>query len=157
MTTKRALPESNQEHIYGFDKDYRCDPWDRPDLNDQSSLTFKEHPFAPNKGHKAENAHNKQFMSQPFKDDNNSSNTTKKHNLPDDSPVSLNSIKEYMTEKDGDTCILISTTLLQKPRRLLYLPIEFDERTMDGLVYLETFINAMSWSDYNMIKMNSDN
>ena len=39
---------------------------------------------------------------------------------------------------------------------MLYLPLEFGERTMDGLVDSGAFINAMSWSDYNTIKMNSD-
>ena len=32
MTTKRPLPASDQERIYLFDKVYRCDPWDKPDL-----------------------------------------------------------------------------------------------------------------------------
>ena len=39
---------------------------------------------------------------------------------------------------------------------MLYLPLEFGI-TMDGLVDSGAFINAMSWSDYNAIKMNSDN
>ena len=47
MTTMRPLPASDQERIHVFDKDYRCDPWDRPDLYDQSSLTSKEQPIAP--------------------------------------------------------------------------------------------------------------
>ena len=36
------------------------------------------------------------------------------------------------------------------------MPLEFSEITMDGLVDSGAFINAMSWSDYNAIKMNSD-
>ena len=40
---------------------------------------------------------------------------------------------------------------------MLYLPLEFGELTMDGLVDSGAFINAMSWSDYNAIKMSSDN
>ena len=40
---------------------------------------------------------------------------------------------------------------------MLHLPLEFGELTMDGLVDSGAFINAMSWSDYNAIKMNSDN
>ena len=39
---------------------------------------------------------------------------------------------------------------------MLYLLLEFGEITMDGLVESGAFINAMSWSDYNAIKMNSD-
>ena len=42
MTTKRKLPQSDQERIYVYDKDYICDPWDRPDIYDQSSLTSKK-------------------------------------------------------------------------------------------------------------------
>ena len=42
-------------------------------------------------------------------------------------------------------------------QRMLYLPLEFSEITMDGLVDSGAFFNAMSWSDYNAIKMNSDN
>ena len=37
-----------------------------------------------------------------------------------------------------------------------YLPLEYDERTSDGLVDSGAFINAMSWSDNTMIKFNSD-
>ena len=40
---------------------------------------------------------------------------------------------------------------------MLYLPLEFNETTMDGLVDSGAFINAMSWSDYNAINMSSDN
>ena len=73
-------------------------------------------------------------------------------------PIALNSIKEYITERDGDTYIpLHSTIVLKNRRRMLYLPLEFGELTMDGLVDSGAFINAMSWSDYNAIKMNSDN
>ena len=72
-------------------------------------------------------------------------------------PIALNSIKEYITERDGDTYIpLHSTIVLKNRRRMLYLPLEFGELTMDGLVDSGAFINAMSWSDYNAIKMNSD-
>ena len=73
-------------------------------------------------------------------------------------PIALNSIKEYITERDGDTYIpLHSTIVLKNRRRMLYLPLEFGELTMDGLVDSGAFINAMSWSDYNAIKMNSNN
>ena len=37
------------------------------------------------------------------------------------------------------------------------MPLEFGEITGDGRVDSSPFINAMSWSDYNTIKMNSDN
>ena len=99
--------------------------------------------------------------------DNNSSSQTTEEDTHDttkipishnDFPTALNSIKEYITERDGDTYIpLHSTMVLKNRRRMLYLPLEFCELTMDGLVDSGAFINAMSWSDYNVIKMNSDN
>ena len=77
--------------------------------------------------------------------------------FPDNFPTSLNSIKEYVAKKDGETYIpLYSTIVLKRRRRMLYLLLEFGEITMDGLVDSGAFINAMSWSDYNAIKMNSD-
>ena len=66
-------------------------------------------------------------------------------------------IRKYVAKKDGETYIpLHSTIVLKSRRRMLYLPLEFGEITMDGLVDSGEFINAMSWSDYNAIKMNSD-
>ena len=88
MTTRRQLPESNQECVYVFDKNYRCDPWDWPDLYDQSSLTVKVQPIAPTVD-QIENAHNEQPTSQPPKKDTNGSNRLPI--MPDDSLVSLNS------------------------------------------------------------------
>ena len=40
---------------------------------------------------------------------------------------------------------------------MLYLPLEVGEITIDGLVNSGALINSMSWSDDNMIKMNSEN
>ena len=151
MTIKRPLRQSDQERGYEFDKDYRCDPWDRPDLYDQSSLTFKEQPIAPPVD-KNTSSLDEQSSSQSPKEDTHGS--TKKSTFPDDFP--LNSTKEYIAEKVGGTYIpLHSTLVLKKRRKMVYLPIEFDEITMDGLVD-SAFINAMSWSDYNIIKMNRD-
>ena len=154
MTTKRPFPQSNQERVYVFDQDYRCDPWDRPDLYDQSSPTFKDQPTPPPVD--TTDAHDEQPPSQLPKEDTNGSITT--FTAPDYFPVSLNSIKEYITKKDGDTYIpLHSTISLKKRRRMLYLLLELGEITMDGLVDSGAFIDAMSWSDYKLIKMNSDN
>ena len=135
-------------------EDDRCDPWDRPNLYDQSSLTSKEKPIAPPVAQNA-NAHDEQSPSQSPKEDTHRSN--EKSIFPDDFPNPLKSIKEYIVEQDGDTYIpLHSTKPLQKLRRMLNLPLKFGEITMDGLVDSVAFINAMSWSDYNIIKMNSD-
>ena len=40
---------------------------------------------------------------------------------------------------------------------MLYLPLEFEEITIDGLVDSGAYINANSWSDYIMIKKNTKN
>ena len=32
MTNERLLPDSSQENIYNYDKDYIFDHWDRPDI-----------------------------------------------------------------------------------------------------------------------------
>ena len=102
-----------------------------------------------------DNAQNDQPSSQQTKEDTHGS--TQVLIFADDFPASLNSIKEYVTKKDGETYIpLYSTIILKKKRRMLYLPLEFGEITMDGLVDSGAFINAMSWSDNNAIKMNSD-
>ena len=40
-TLKRPLPESKTERIHIYDRDYRCDPWDEPTINDTSKLSSK--------------------------------------------------------------------------------------------------------------------
>ena len=100
MTTKWPIPQSDQESVYVFDKNWRCDPWDKPDLYGQSSLTFKEHPIAQTVDQDTK-VHDEQSSSQSPKD--NTHGSTKKSIFPDDFSVSLNSIKEYIAEKDGDT------------------------------------------------------
>ena len=153
-TAKRPIPESIQERVYVFDKDYRCLPWDRQDLHDQSSLSFKHQPLALTVD-QTENAHTEQPTPQPPNGDTNGSN--RKPFFPDDFPISPKSIKEYITEKDGNVCIpLHPTTPLKKRGSKLFLPLECGEITMDGLVDSGPFINAMPWSDYNAIKMNSE-
>ena len=79
-----------QERTYVFDKDYRCDPWDRPNLYNQSSFTFKEHTTAPSVNQNT-NAHDGQPSSRIPKEDTDGSN--RKPIFSDDFPVSLNSIK----------------------------------------------------------------
>ena len=150
MTTKRPLPQSDQERIYVYDKDYRCDPWDRPDIYDQSTLTFKQQPIAT-PSDQSTNDNDEQTPSQQPEEDTRCS--TKTPIFPDEFHVSLNSIKDYIAEKDEDMYITLhSTKILKKRRRMLYLPLELGEITMDGLVDSGAFMNAMSWSDYNLTK-----
>ena len=80
---------------------------------------------------------------QPPKEDTDNG-STKKYIFLDNFPASHNSIEEYITQKDGDTYIpLHSIIVLKKQRRMLYLPLEFGETTMDGLVDSGAFINAV--------------
>ena len=108
--TRRPLPQSDQERIYVYDEDYTCDPWDRPDIYDQSNLSIKQQPIAASPDQNT-NDNDEQPSSQPPEEDNYGS--TKTHIFPDELPASLNSIKEYITEKDGDT----------------YIPLTFDYYT----------------------------
>ena len=75
-----------------------------------------------------------------------------------DLPASLDSIKEFIIHKENDSYIpLTSTNPLKKRRRMLYLHLEFGEITIDGLVDSGAYINAIPWSDYVMIKNNTEN
>ena len=155
MTTKRPLTQPDQVRIYVYDRDYRCDPWNKPSIYDQSTLSFKQQHIAAPPDQNT-NDYDEQPLSQPSEEDTHGS--TKTPVFPDEFPASLNSIKEYIAEKDGDTYIpLHSFIILKKRRGMLYLQLEFGEITMDGLVDSWAFINAMSWSNYNAIKTNSDN
>ena len=130
MITEGALPESNQERVNVFDKDYTCDSRDRPVFFDQSALTFNEQSFAPTMDQSVK-THKEHLTSQISKEQKNSFITTKVPIFPDDFPVSLNSIKKDITEKDGDACIPLDSALLVKERRrMLYFPLEFGEITM---------------------------
>ena len=149
-------PQIQTEHgkTYPQDKDYRDNSKQNMDLSTQPPLTNTEFTIA-NKIEYNDNAQNDQPSSPQTKEDTNGS--TQALIFTNDFPASLNSIKEYVTKKDGETYIpLHSTIILKKKRRMLYLPLEVGEITKDGLVDSGAFINAMSWSDYNAIKMNSD-
>ena len=75
-----------------------------------------------------------------------------------DLPASLDFIKEFIIHQDSDSYIPLTSTIpLKKRRRMLYLPLEFGEITIDGLVDSVAYINAISWSDYIMIKNNTEN
>ena len=151
---KRPYPQTEHEKTYTHDKDYRDNPKQHANLPTNSPLINREL-SATNQLEQNESAPDDRPLSQQNEGDNHDS--TKTFLFPDDYPTSLNSIKEYVAEKDGETYIpLHSTIVLKSRRRMLYLPLEFGEITMDGLVDSGAFINAMSSSDYNAIKMNSD-
>ena len=153
-TIKRPLPQPDQQRTYVTDRDYSCDHKHSTNLHTQHSLTPKDQPIELSADQNT-NALNELSSSHPPWGDTHGS--TKKSIFPDDFPISLNSIKEYIAEKNGDTYIPLHSTIVLKMRqRMLYLPLEFGEITMDGLVDSGAFINAMSWSDYNVFKMNSD-
>ena len=152
---RRPLTQPEKEEIYAQDKDYRDDHTQRANLIVQPPCSTKKQSVAT-QIEQNENAPDDQPSSQSTEEETYGS--PKKRIFPDDFPTSLNSIKDYVTEKGGNTYIPLHSTIpLKKRRRMLYLPLEFGEITMDGLVDSGAFINAMSWSDYNAIKMNSDN
>ena len=151
---KRPCPQTEQEDTYTHDKYYRDNPKQHANLPTKPPLINGELPVA-SQLEQNENAPDDCLSSQQNKEDNHDS--TKTFMFPDNFPIALNSIKEYVAEKDGEAYIpLHSTIVLKSRRRMLYLPLEFGEIAMDGLVDSGAFINAMSWSDYNAIKMNSD-
>ena len=151
---KRLNPLIQQQDSYHQDKDYRENTI-HPKAPFPQITTTEEHTGIPQLNQDEIEPTGKY---PPQIDEKDPQNHIKPPNLPDDFPTSLNSIKEYVAEKDGETYIpLHSTIVLKSRRRMLYLPLEFGEITMDGLVDSGAFINAMSWSDYNTIKMNSDN
>ena len=136
----------NEDH--GNDHKQHPNPLIQPPLTNTTQSTITQ-------TKQTENALDDQPSSTQTKEDTYGS--TQAPIFPEDFPTSLNSIKEYVTEKDGETYLpLHSTIVLKNRRRMLYLPLEFGVITMDGLVDSGAFINAMSWSDYNAIKMNSD-
>ena len=152
---KRQLPEKGHETTFLQDQDYRSDHQNHTNSLSQPTTNTKELSVTTQTDNN-ENAPDDNLPSQTTEED-----THKPTKIPifhNDFPTGVNSVKEYITERDGDTYIpLHSTIVLKNRRRMLYLPLELGELTMDGLVDSGAFINAMSWSDYNAIKMNSDN
>ena len=107
MTIERPPPDSNQERIYIHDKDYRCNPWDRPDIYYKSTLTFKIHSDTPPETQKEDAPQELNTQLPPREDEISSTGTTKPIFL-NDFPTSPNSIKEsnaVHSRKDGDTYI----------------------------------------------------
>ena len=152
---KRHPPQEDQKVTPPNDQDYRNDCRHHEKTTSQPIITTKE-PAAQTQGHPVENVHD--VCTSPQMPEKDTYGSTGSPILHDNFPTFLNSIKKYVTEKDGNTYLpLHSTIVLKNRRRMLYLPLEFGELTMDGLVDSGAFINAMSWSDYNAIKMNSDN
>ena len=152
---RRPIPQPEREETYTQARDYREDHTSHANLIVQLPCSTKEQ-TPTTQTDQNENATGHHPPPQTNEEDTHG--PTKLSILHNDFPTSLISIKEYITEKDGDTYIpLHSTIVLKNRRRMLYLPLEFGEITTDGLVDSGAFINAMSWSDYNANKMNSDN
>ena len=139
---RRPLTQPEKEETYAQDKDYRDDHTHHANLIVQPPCSTKEQSVAT-QIEQNENAPNNQLSSQSTEGDTYGS--PKKPSFLDDFPTFLNSIKEYVTEKDGSTYIPLHSTIpLKKRRRMIYLPVEFEEITMDGLADSGAFINAMS-------------
>ena len=113
------LPQPEKEETYAQDKDYRGDHIYHANLIVQPPFTIKEQSVATQR-EQNENAPDDQLSSQSTEEDTYSS--PKKPIFPDDFPISLNSIKEYVTEKYGSTYIQLHSTIpLKKQRRKLCL------------------------------------
>ena len=131
MTTKRPLPPTPEQDDDHQTKRSKLTPPNTPNTNIQHK--FKD----------------------PVTSESFAQTTTIEQQHPNDIdlPASLNSKKEFIIHKDKDNYIpLMSTIPLKKRRRMLYLPLEFGEISIDGLVDSGAYINAISWSDYIMIK-----
>ena len=105
---RRLFPQPEKEESYAQDKDYRGDRTRHINPPVQSSLTTKDQSVATQVEN--ENASDDQLSSQPTEEDIYGS--TKKSIFPDNFPISLNSIKEYVTEKDGSTSLWSDSMLL---------------------------------------------
>ena len=137
---KRPPPGKGQETTSLQDQDHRNDYQNH--TNSFSQPTSQEF-SAPTQTENNENAPDDNLTSQTTEEVTHK--TTKASTFHNDFPIALNSIKEYITERDGDTYIpLHSTIVLKNRKRMLYLPLEFGELTIDGLVDSGAFINAMS-------------
>ena len=128
---RRPIPQPEKEATYTQDKDYRDDHTRHANTIIQLPCSTKEQ-TATTQIDQNENATGGHPPPQTNEEDTHG--PTRLPKLHDDFPTSLNSIKAYVTEKDGDTYIpLHSTIILKNRRRMLYLPLEFGEITMDGL------------------------
>ena len=148
-------PQLQTEHgkTYPQDKDFRDNSKQNIDLSTQPPLTNTEFTIANQIKHN--NAQNDQQSPPQTKEDTHGSTQAL---ISQTISPHLSTLSKSMSLKRMERRIypIHSTIILKKKRRMLYLPLEFGEITMDGLVDSGAFINAMSWSDYNAIKMNSD-
>ena len=113
MTTKRPLPLTSEQEDDPQTKKPKLTPPSTPNANIQHQ-------------------YNEPVTAESFEQ-----NTTFHQQHPNniDLPASLDSIKEFIIHKNNDSYIpLMSTIPLKKRRRVLYLPLEFAEITIDGLV-----------------------
>ena len=139
---EETTPEKEQETTFLQDQDYRSDHQNHTNPLPQPTTNTKKLSVTTQTDNN-ENAPNDNLPSQTTEEDTHK--TIKIPTFHNDFATALNSIKEYITERNGDTYIpLHSTIVLKNRRRMLYLPLEFGELTMDGLVDSGAFINVMS-------------
>ena len=107
MTTRRALPSSITEGINSSNKDNqptRMKHTYQRSKDDDTDL--------PNTQHK--NSRDEESSLQPASEVHTGSTSTIAQSFLDNRPESLNCIREYITEKDGDTCLPLHSTILHK-------------------------------------------
>ena len=107
---RRPIPQPDKEESYAQDKDYRGDRTHHINPLCQSHLNAKDQALATQVEH--ENTPDHQLSSQSTEEDNYGA--TKKSIFPDNFPTLLNSIKEYVTENDGNTYIYKSNSPQQE-------------------------------------------
>ena len=119
---KRTFPQKHQEQTCTQDRDYRENSEQQTQQTDFPAQPFTTtiDPTIETQLVQSENEPGDQLSPQQTKEATHS--PTKPPIFPDDFPTSLNSIKEYIIEKDGETFIpLHSTIVLKKRRRICHL------------------------------------
>ena len=99
-TTKRTLLDSNQECAHIFDK--TTDATHGTNQECMTSLTFENQHSALSE-EQTKNNHDEQFPPQTSAQDDNGSNNVPYPDFLDELPMSLNSIREYISENDRAT------------------------------------------------------
>ena len=113
---KRPNPQPEREKTYTHEKDYRDSAKQHVNLPTNSPLINREL-SATNQVEQNESAPDDRLLSQQNERDNH--NSTKTFPSPDDFPTSLNSIKEYVAEKVGETSPLHHSPQEQKENAVL--------------------------------------
>ena len=126
---ERPPPEKGQETTFLQDQDYRSDHQNHTNSLSQPTTNTKGLSVTTQTDNN-ENAPDDNLPSQTTEDD-----THKNTRIPtfhNDFPTALNSIKEYITERDGDTYIPLYSTIVLKEQKTNALLATGNWRTNNG-------------------------